>query len=134
MYTETLKVAPLVAAVGFYVLILVFRSISIRIGLVYFVLGVGAWVGLLKSGVDPVVIGLAIGILPFAFPAERSSLERATERFREFREQPTAELARVRRRRDQVGHVRERAVTAALSPVDELRDRAGVRASRTPAS
>ena len=94
VYTETLKVAPLVAAVGFYVLILVFRSISIRIGLVYFVLGVGAWVGLLKSGVDPVVIGLAIGILPFAFPAERSSLERATERFREFREQPTAELAR----------------------------------------
>ena len=94
VYTETLKVAPLLAAVGFYVLILVFRSISIRIGLVYFVLGVGAWVGLLKSGVDPVVIGLAIGILPFAFPAERSSLERATERFREFREQPTAELAR----------------------------------------
>jgi Na+/H+ antiporter NhaA len=127
VYTETLKVAPLLAAVGFYVLILVFRSISIRIGLVYFVLGVGAWVGLLKSGVDPVVIGLAIGILPFAFPAERSSLERATERFREFREQPTAELARSVGAQLRSATSVQRAVAAALSPVDELRDRAGVR-------
>jgi protein-disulfide isomerase len=52
-------------------------------------------VSLLKSGVEPVVIGLAMGLLAYAFPAPRSSLERATERFREFREQPTAELARV---------------------------------------
>jgi protein-disulfide isomerase len=52
-------------------------------------------VGLLKSGVEPVVIGLAMGLLVYAYPASRSSLERATERFREFREQPTAELARV---------------------------------------
>jgi protein-disulfide isomerase len=51
-------------------------------------------VGLLKSGVEPVVIGLAMGLLVYAYPARRSSLERATERFREFREQPTAELAR----------------------------------------
>jgi protein-disulfide isomerase len=40
------------------------------------------------------VIGLAVGVLPFAYPASRTTLERATERFREFREQPTAELAR----------------------------------------
>jgi Na+/H+ antiporter NhaA len=94
VYTETLKVAPLLVAAGFYVVVLVLRSIPVRAGVVYFLLGVGAWVGLLKSGVEPVVIGLAMGILPFALPAERSTLERATERFREFREQPTAELAR----------------------------------------
>jgi len=52
-------------------------------------------VSLLKSGIEPVVIGLAMGLLVYAYPAPRSSLERATERFREFREQPTAELARV---------------------------------------
>jgi protein-disulfide isomerase len=40
------------------------------------------------------VIGLALGLLPYAYPAPRSDLERATDRFREFREQPTAELAR----------------------------------------
>jgi protein-disulfide isomerase len=61
------------------------------------VLGVGAWVALLESGVEPVVLGLAMGLLAYAYPAPRSSLERATERFREFREQPTAELARVAR-------------------------------------
>jgi protein-disulfide isomerase len=66
----------------------------LRVGFVYFALGAAAWVGLLKAGVEPVVIGLAMGVLPYAFPAPRSNLERATERFREFREQPTAELAR----------------------------------------
>jgi Na+/H+ antiporter NhaA len=94
VYTENLKVAPLVAAIGFYLVVIVCRSVPVRIGFVYFVLGAGAWVGLLKSGVEPVVIGLAMGLLTYAVPAERSSLERATERFREFREQPTAELAR----------------------------------------
>ena len=94
VYTETLKVAPLLVAAGFYVVVLVLKRVSLRVGPVYFVLGVGAWVGLLKSGVDPVVIGLAMGVLPLAFPADRTSLERATQRFREFREQPTAQLAR----------------------------------------
>jgi protein-disulfide isomerase len=35
-----------------------------------------------------------MGLLTYAVPLERSSLEQATERFREFREQPTAETAR----------------------------------------
>jgi Na+/H+ antiporter NhaA len=99
VYSGSLKGMPLLAAILFYGAVLVLRSLRDRVafaraGLVYFFLGVGAWVALLKSGVEPVVIGLAMGVLPFAYPAERSSLERATERFREFREQPTAELAR----------------------------------------
>jgi protein-disulfide isomerase len=77
-----------------YGVVLVLRAARLRIGLVYFLLGAGAWVGLQKGGVEPVVIGLAMGLLPLAYPAPRSTLERATERFREFREQPTAELAR----------------------------------------
>jgi protein-disulfide isomerase len=67
----------------------------VRVGLVYLVLGAGAWVSLLKSGVEPIVVGLVMGLLVYAYPAPRSSLERATERFREFREQPTADLARI---------------------------------------
>ena len=47
-----------------------------------------------KSGVDPVVVGLVMGLLTEAHPAARSDLERATELFRLFREQPTPELAR----------------------------------------
>jgi len=95
VYTEALDLVPLVTAILFYGAVLVLRSIGLRVGLVYLVLGAGAWVGLLKSGVEPVVIGLAMGLLAYAFPAPRFNLERATERFREFREQPTAELARV---------------------------------------
>jgi Na+/H+ antiporter NhaA len=96
VYTETLHVAPLLVAVAFFGVVLVVRSVPVRVvGLVYFVLGAGAWVGLLKSGVEPIVIGLAMGLLAYAYPASRSSLERVTERFREFREQPTADLARM---------------------------------------
>src|SRR6478752_8024853 len=95
VYTQTLKVVPLLIAVGLYLIVVVLVNIPVRVGAIYFLLGVGAWVALQKGGVEPVVIGLALGVLPFAYPAPRSSLERATERFREFREQPTADLARV---------------------------------------
>jgi Na+/H+ antiporter NhaA len=95
VYTETLRVVPLLAAIAVFGAVLVLRSIPVRVGLVYFVLGAAAWVCLLKSGVEPVVVGLVMGLLVYAYPAPRSNLERATERFREFREQPTADLARV---------------------------------------
>jgi Na+/H+ antiporter NhaA len=95
VYTNALHVGPLLAAVGFLGVVLVVRSSGIRTGLAYAALGAAAWVSLLKSGIEPVVIGLAMGLLVYAYPAPRSSLERASERFREFREQPTAELARV---------------------------------------
>ena len=97
VYTETLRLLPLAVAVGLFAAVLVVRSTSFRPGLACAVLGMGAWVALLESGVEPVVLGLAMGLLAYAYPAPRSSLERATERFREFREQPTAELARVAR-------------------------------------
>jgi len=98
-YSGSVRAVPLLVAILFYALVLLLRSLRARlrlarVGFVYFVLGTGAWVALLKAGVEPVVIGLAIGVLPLAYPAERGTLERATERFREFREQPTAELAR----------------------------------------
>jgi Na+/H+ antiporter NhaA len=95
VYTDTLHVVPLLVAVALFGAVLVARSLGVRAGVVFAVLGASAWVGLLKSGVEPVVIGLAMGLLAYAYPAPRSNLERATERFREFREQPTAELARV---------------------------------------
>ena len=94
VYTESLQFAPLLVALGFFAAVLVVRSVPVRGGLVYFVLAAGAWVGLLKSGVEPIVVGLVMGLLVYAYPAPRSTLERATERFREFREQPTADLAR----------------------------------------
>jgi len=57
------------------------------------VIGIAAWVAFLKSGVDPIVVGLILGLLTYAYSATRASLEQASEAFRLFREQPTAELA-----------------------------------------
>ncbi|TML06258.1 MAG: Na+/H+ antiporter NhaA [Actinobacteria bacterium] len=95
VYTESLHIVPLVVAVALFGGLVVGRSLGNRAGIVCATFGMAAWVGLLKSGVEPVVLGLATGLVVYAFPARRSSLERATERFREFREQPTAETARV---------------------------------------
>jgi Na+/H+ antiporter NhaA len=95
VYTETLHVGPLLVAVALFGAVLVARRIPGKPGLLCTVFGIAAWVALLESGVEPVVIGLAMGLLVYAYPAPRSTLERATERFREFREQPTAALARV---------------------------------------
>jgi protein-disulfide isomerase len=68
------------------------------------------WVAVLKSGVDPVIVGLVMGLLTYAYPAARIDLERATDLFRGFREQPTPELARSA----QVG------LEAAISPNERL--------------
>jgi Na+/H+ antiporter NhaA len=94
VYSESISVLPLVVAGLIYGVVLILRGYHFRVGFVYFVLGVAAWIALFESGVEPVVIGLAMGLLAFAYPTERTALESATERFREFREQPTAELAR----------------------------------------
>src|SRR5204862_383409 len=81
-----------------------------RHGGVYFVLGVATWVAVLKSGVDPVIVGLAFGLLTYAYPAGREDLERASDLFRLFREQPTPELARDARS----------GVASAISPNERL--------------
>src|ERR1700729_2725425 len=56
--------------------------------------GIAIWVAMFKSGIDPVISGLAIGLATSAYPPSRDDLERATTLTREFREQPTPELAR----------------------------------------
>jgi Na+/H+ antiporter NhaA len=94
VYTEQVKVSALLAALGVFGGVLVVRALGVRQALVYALLGAATWVALLESGVEPVVLGLAMGLLTYAYPAARSDLERAGDRFREFREQPTPELER----------------------------------------
>jgi protein-disulfide isomerase len=50
-------------------------------------------VALQASGIEPVVLGLAVGLLTSAYAPARGDLERATDLLRLFREQPTPELA-----------------------------------------
>jgi Na+/H+ antiporter NhaA len=93
-YTESVAVGALLAAVGFFAAAVAVRALDVRSGMVQAVLGLGLWVALYESGVDPIVAGLAMGLLVYARPAARPDLERASDLFRMFREQPTPELAR----------------------------------------
>jgi Na+/H+ antiporter NhaA len=94
VYTDAVSLGPLLLALAFFAGVPLAVRLGIRQGLLYAALGAAGWVALLKSGIDPVVIGLAMGLLTFAAPAGRDELERATDLFRRFREQPTSELAR----------------------------------------
>jgi Na+/H+ antiporter NhaA len=93
VYSGRIRLVPLLSGIGILVVVLIVRARGVRYGPVYFVIGIAAWVAFLKSGVDPVVVGLVLGLLSYAYPASRASLEQASEAFRLFREQPTAELA-----------------------------------------
>ena len=96
-YSGSVSVVPLLVAFGLFGCILLVRAADIHLGLVYFVLGTAVWVAFYESGVDPVVAGLMGGVIALAYPAQRSDLERASDIFRLFREQPTGELSRTAR-------------------------------------
>jgi Na+/H+ antiporter NhaA len=93
-YAGDVWMAALGVAGCVLVLILAVRAAGVHVGLVYAGLGAVLWVALLKSGIDPILAGLVMGLLTYAYPAQRTDLERASDLFRLFREQPTPELAR----------------------------------------
>ena len=94
VYSENIQLMPLVAAIVAFGVVLVLALFHVRKAWMYVVLGVIMWAALLKSGVDPVVAGLAIGLTASAYSPGREELEEASGLFRLFREQPTPELAR----------------------------------------
>src|SRR4051812_29905451 len=94
-YTEHVSVVALAVALALFGALLALRYAPVGVrGPAAAVLGVGVWVALFKSGIDPVISGLAVGLATSAYPPERARLERVTESTRSFREQPTPELAR----------------------------------------
>ena len=109
-YSAGLHLLPLLVAGGLFALLVASERSGFHRGYMCVALGVIAWIALSRSGVDPIVIGLAIGLVTFAAPASRPDLERASDLFRLFREQPTPELARSAR----LG------VTSALSPNERI--------------
>jgi Na+/H+ antiporter NhaA len=110
VYSRDVALPALLAALGAFGVVLLVRARGVRNGPVYALLAALMWVALYRSGVEPVVVGLAMGLLTYAYPAPRGDLERATEVFRLFREQPTPELARSART----------GVTLAISPNERL--------------
>jgi Na+/H+ antiporter NhaA len=93
-YSRHISMPALLAGLATFAAVFAVRALGVRRGPVYLALGLVAWGAFLRSGVDPVVVGLVMGLFTQAYPAARGDLEVATERFRLFREQPTPELAR----------------------------------------
>jgi Na+/H+ antiporter NhaA len=109
-YSGHIDLLALAIGVAFLAAAVLARAWRVRYGLIYALLGLAAWIAFFKSGVDPVLVGLVMGLIAVAYPAARSDLERASEVFRLFREQPTPDLARSARE----------GVRSALSPNDRL--------------
>lgn len=110
-YTKHVSMPALLIAIGLFVVLIGLRyapsgwrrPLSV-------VVGVGIWVAMFKSGIDPVISGLAVGLVTSAYPPSRENLERVTELTRSFREQPTPELARSA----------QQSVLSAISPNERL--------------
>jgi Na+/H+ antiporter NhaA len=110
VYSGHISMSDLGIGIAIFAAILSVRAADIHFGPIYFVLGTAMWVALLKSGVDPIIVGLLGGVIALAYPAQRTDLERASDLFRLFREQPTPELARTARA----------GLRSAVSPNDRL--------------
>jgi len=110
VYRSKFDLLPFLFAFGLFVIGLIAARAGVRHDLFYLVLGATTWIAMFKSGIDPVVVGLAMGLLTYAYPVARVDLERASHLFRLFREQPTPELARSARA----------GLEAAISPNERL--------------
>lgn len=112
-YSHAISGPALGAAGGLFVALILVRRLERWRGVATPVLGFGVWLAMFQSGVDPVIAGLAIGLVISAHSPARSDLERATELARAFREQPTAEFARSA----------QRGLSEAISPNERLQHR-----------
>jgi Na+/H+ antiporter NhaA len=94
VYTTHVSVLALGIAVALFGVLVALRYAPFGRAAISIGVAVAIWVAMFKSGIDPVISGLAIGLGTSAYPPSRDDLERATTLTREFREQPTPELAR----------------------------------------
>jgi len=109
-YSGSVSATPLVAAAAIFAAVLALHRAGVQRGIACAALGIGLWIALYESGVDPIVAGLAVGLFTSAYPPERAALERATSVVRRFREQPTPALERSARA----------GLAAAVSPNERL--------------
>ena len=95
VYTEHIDTVALLVAIALFAALFAARFVpSTWRRPVAVLLGVGAWVAMHESGIDPLITGLAVGLITSAYQPARADLEEVTELARAFREQPTPELAR----------------------------------------
>ncbi|HEY1690253.1 MAG TPA: Na+/H+ antiporter NhaA [Solirubrobacteraceae bacterium] len=112
-YTHHVAPVALIVALGLFAALVLLRYVKHGRGAAAVIVGIGIWLAMFKSGIDPVIAGLAIGLVTSAYPPSREHLERAIELTRSFREQPTPELA----------DSAQRGLVAAISPNERLQHR-----------
>jgi Na+/H+ antiporter NhaA len=110
VYTAHVSILALAVAAALFGVLLALRYAPEWRRPASMAIGVALWIAMFKSGVDPVISGLAVGLATSAYPPTREDLERATDLARSFREQPTPELARSA----------QQGVMAAISPNERL--------------
>ncbi|GID29731.1 Na+/H+ antiporter NhaA [Paractinoplanes brasiliensis] len=94
VYTESLHLAPLLAAAALLGVVLAMRAAGIWRATPYFVVGVALWVATVESGLHPTIVGVAFGLLTPAFLARTADLDRLERILRKFRREPGPEAAR----------------------------------------
>ncbi len=99
VYSHDIRLGWVAVAVVLFGGYLALRSSGVTNGVPFALIGVLIWVALYVSGVDPLVAGLLIGLSAPAYAPPRPRLEEAVQQVRQFREQPTAGLARTARAR-----------------------------------
>jgi Na+/H+ antiporter NhaA len=112
-YSREVSLPALSVALGLFLVLIALRYLRRGRGPASVLVAIGIWLAMFQSGIDPVIAGLAIGLVTSAYPPSRGDLERAIELTRAFREQPTPELARSA----------QRGLGEAISPNEQLQHR-----------
>jgi Na+/H+ antiporter NhaA len=93
-YTDHVSLTWLAIAIALLCVFIAIGRLRVWRGPAYVVAGLGICLAMHESGIHPTIAGLAMGLATTAFLPARQDLEEVTARAREFREQPTPELAR----------------------------------------
>ncbi len=109
-YTDDVAVGALLLAVGLFAALLGLRFVDFWRTPVYVVIGVVMWLAVLRSGVHPSVVGVAMGLLVNAYAPRRYDIARVQVLGRSFLLDPTAGRAAAT----------QAAVTEAVSPNERL--------------
>jgi Na+/H+ antiporter NhaA len=109
-YTDDVDVVALVAAVGLFACLLGLRFVDFWRTPVYVLIGVAMWLAVLRSGVHPSVVGVAMGLLVNAYAPRRYDIARVQVAGRSFLVDPTPSRAAAT----------QAAVTEAVSPNERL--------------
>ena len=109
-YTENVDFAALMLAIGMFAALVVLRFAKFWRTPIYFLIGIVMWLAVLRSGVHPSVVGVAMGLLVNAYAPRPLALARAQVLGSSFQVDPGPERAMAV----------QAAVTEAVSPNERL--------------